>query len=72
MIKTDYTKTGNTTVRVISSDSIDEVIESVVPTIREQSQNFYKRELQSDLEQAGESIIDHHAIGVRTKVYLSK
>lgn len=69
MIKTEFKEQGHTTVQTFICDDIEEAIERIVPHIRPQSKNFYKKELREELQRDGESIVDHHAIGMHTKVY---
>lgn len=46
---------------LIEGDSINEIIEYCIPRIRQQSQEFYKREIKEDLEKQKYSWIDIHA-----------
>ncbi len=45
----------------ITGDSIQEIIEYIIPRIRHQSQDFYTREIELDLKAKKESMVDSHA-----------
>ena len=54
----------------IVGDSIEELIEESLKRIRNQSQEYYKKELRKDLDEKGFTYIDIHAgMGNRYKVY---
>ena len=45
----------------ITGNTIQELVDFIIPRIRSSSQKFYKREVRIDLENKGMSIIDSHA-----------
>ena len=46
---------------VVEANSIDEVVSEMIPRIRKQSQEFYKKNIREELERKGNTIIDQHA-----------
>jgi hypothetical protein len=46
---------------IIESSCIDEVIFEMIPRIRKQSQEFYKKNIREELEKKNDTIIDRHA-----------
>ena len=46
---------------VVEADTIDEVISELIPRIRKQSQEFYKKNIREELEKKNNTIIDQHA-----------
>lgn len=56
--------------RFIIGDTVEELTDYIKPHIRLQSQEFYLREIPRDLEKAGTSLIDGHAAGIMTRLYV--
>lgn len=46
---------------IIESSCINEVISKIIPRIRKQSQEFYKKNIREELENKNVTIIDRHA-----------
>ena len=46
---------------VVEATSIDEVITEMMPRIRKQSQEFYKKNIREELKKKNNTIIDQHA-----------
>ena len=46
---------------VVEATSIDEVITEMIPRIRKQSQEFYKKNIREELKKKNNTIIDQHA-----------
>ena len=62
MINIQHTPTENfENYYTVEADSIDEVLNELLPKIRRASQDFYKNNLTSELKKKGSAIVDHHA-----------
>ena len=46
---------------VVEANTINEVISEMIPRIRKQSQEFYKKNIREELEKKNNTIIDQHA-----------
>lgn len=46
---------------VVEVSNIDEAISEMLPRIRKQSQDFYRKNIREELERKGNTIIDQHA-----------
>lgn len=54
----------------VYGQNADELLEFMIPRIRRQSQEFYRICIREELRQDGRTLVDHHAAGVRTRLYL--
>ena len=46
---------------IIEAYCVDEVITEMIPRIRQQSQNYYKKKMREELENKNNTIVDRHA-----------
>lgn len=46
---------------IVEASCIDEVISEMMPRIRKQSQDFYKKNIREELQKKNDTIIDQHA-----------
>lgn len=46
---------------VVEATTIEEVISEMIPRIRKQSQDFYRKNIREELEKKNDTIIDQHA-----------
>jgi len=56
--------------RYVTGDTVEELMDFIMPHIRAESQEFYRREIPQDLELVGISLVDRHAAGLLTRLQL--
>jgi len=56
--------------RYVTGDTIYELMDFIIPLMREQSLEFYQSAILRDLKATGTTLVDRRAVGLLTRLYL--